>query len=158
MAQRRANNSAMNGYNGRRRAYFLAYKPVPDAEPDAPNDASVNGKPLGALGKANGAKAKKPAKAILTESERDKLVERFKEEYQAGWNKDRDNQEEAYRDLRLIGDDKTEHWDADALKERTDQGRPTRIVNQSPQFIRQVTGDILEMKLAIKAVPIEGPA
>src|SRR5258707_1488927 len=158
MAQRRANNSAMNGYNGRRRAYFLADKPVPDAEPDAPNDASVNGKPLGALGKANGAKAKKPAKAVLTEAQRDELVQRFKDEYQAGWNKDRDNQEEAYRDLRLIGDDKTEHWDADALTERTDEVRPALIVNQSPQFVRQVTGDMRQMKPAIKVVPVDDAA
>ena len=40
MAQRRANNAAMNGYNGRRRAYFLADKPEPEAEP---NDVFDNG-------------------------------------------------------------------------------------------------------------------
>src|SRR5882672_11332268 len=158
MAKRNGNAAAMNGYNGRRRAYFLADKPEPDAEPDASGGASVNGKPLGALGTANGAQAKKTAKAVLTETQRDKLVERFKEEYQAGWNKDRDNQEEAYRDLRLIGDDKTEHWDADALTERTDEGRPALILNQVPQFVRQVTGDMRQMKPAIKVVPVDDAA
>src|SRR6266849_9987587 len=142
MANRRGNISAMNGYNGRRRAYFLADKPEIDSDPDAEmENAHGDGKksnPLGALGKANGraygSKPKKSAEVVLTEAERDKLVERFKDEYQAGWNKDRDNQEEAYRDLSLIGDDKTEHWDADALTERTDESRPALIVNQSPQF------------------------
>src|SRR5216684_7937310 len=107
MASRRGNTAAMNGYNARRRAYFLADKPDnrSDAEPD--DSYGYNTKnTLVTLGKTNGAKAaKKTGKIVLTEGERDKLVERFKEEYQAGWNKDRDNQEEAYRDLRLIGDD-----------------------------------------------------
>src|SRR5712672_2281610 len=172
MAKRSSNTSAMNGYNGRRRAYFLADKPEVDAEPDgdlpavnsASNGSHLRFAPRGALGNgksngtAYGAKPKKPAKVVLTEAQLDKLIERFKDEYQAGWNKDRDNQEEAYRDLRLIGDDKTEHWDADALTERTDEGRPALIVNQSPQFVRQVTGDMRQMKPAIKVVPIDDAA
>src|SRR5258706_4563083 len=159
MAKRSSSNAAMNGYNGRRRSYFLADKPEPDAEPDSePDDAySTRKNTLGALGKTNGAKAAKKT-AKLTEAERDKLVKRFKEEYEAGWNKDRDNQEEAYRDLRLIGDDKTEHWDADALTERTDEGRPALIVNQSPEFVGEVPGDLRQMKPAIKVVPIDDAA
>ena len=86
----------------------------------------------------------------------DELIERFKAEYEAGWNKDRDNQDEAYRDLRLIGDDKTEHWDAAALASRDD--RPALIVNQCPQFVRQVTGDMRQMKPAIKVVPVDDAA
>src|SRR5258706_6765588 len=142
MAQRRANNAVMNGYNGRRRSYFLADKPEPDAESDSePDDAySTRKNTLGALGKTNGTKAKKPAKVVLTEAQRDKLIERFKDEYQAGWNKDRDNQEEAYRDLRLIGDDKTEHWDPDALTERTDEGRPALILIRCRRLAEQVPG------------------
>jgi len=155
----------MNGEASRRRSYFLADKPEPD--PDVEPAGAVpggNGKPLGTLGngKANGsaygAEAKQPAKVKLTEAQLDKLIERMKDEYQAGWNKDRDNQEEAYRDLRMIGDDKTEHWDADALTERTDEGRPALIVNQVPQFVRQVTGDMRQMKPAIKVVPIDDAA
>src|SRR6266478_2317171 len=101
MAQRRGNLTAMNGYNGRRRAYFLADKPDPDPDPDAEMenvyDGGSAGKWLASLGKNNGAGygTKSDKKAVkLTEAQRDKLVERFKEEYQAGWNKDRNNQEE----------------------------------------------------------------
>ena len=93
-----------------------------------------------------------------TDPAQDKLVQRFQAEYQAGWEKDRENQEEAYRDLRLIGDDKAEHWDNAALVERTDEGRPALIVNQCPQFVRQVTGDMRQLKPAIKVVPIDDRA
>lgn len=99
----------------------------------------------------------KPTKTE-TKADTDGLVERFKEEYDAGWQKDRDNQEEAYRDLRLIGDDRTEHWDSVALSERTGDGRPALIVNQVPQFIRQVTGDLRQMKPAIKVTPVNDAA
>jgi len=165
MAQRRGNLTAMNGYNARRRSSFVADQPDPDPDPDTElNDSYgtyTKANPLGTLGKSNGAGygTKSDKKAVkLTEAQRDELVERFKEEYQAGWNKDRNNQEEAYRDLRLIGDDKTEHWDGDALTERTDEGRPALIVNQSPQFVRQVTGDMRQLKPAIKVVPINDAA
>src|SRR5258706_1665737 len=169
----------MHGEASRRRSYFLAAKHDPDAGFDAPNGATysdaepnvTNGtkaNTLGALGNPSrrpqgngatyGAAAKKPPKVVLTEAQRDELVQRFKDEYQAGWNKDRDNQEEAYRDLRLIGDDKTEHWDPDALTERTDEGRPALILNQVPQFVRAVTGDMRQMKPAIKVVPVDDAA
>lgn len=86
------------------------------------------------------------------------LHKRLLEQYEDGWNKDRDNQEEAYRDLRMIGDDHTEHWDGTALKERNEDGRPALVVNQVPQFVRQITGDMRQLKPAIKVVPVNDAA
>ena len=73
--------------------------------------AETNGVLYG--GKLGQAKTRKTGDS---KAKTDELIERFKAEYEAGWNKDRDNQDEAYRDLRLIGDDKTEHWDSAALR------------------------------------------
>jgi hypothetical protein len=154
MAKNRRKNrgtaAATNGY-APKRPYFItdpkaeeAGELQADAEPD---EAETK---LGDLGQDKRRKG--------GDVNKDDLIKRFQEEYEAGWNKDRDNQDEAYRDLRLIGDDKTEHWDQDALTERTDEGRPALIVNQCPQFVRQVTGDMRQLKPAIKVVPVNDAA
>lgn len=139
-----------------KRAYFLADpadKPTDDVEADVENES----RELEGTDELEAKKDKKQAPA-LSEAKRAELVKRFQDEYEAGFNKDRDNQDEAYRDLRLVGDDKTEHWDAVALQERTDEGRPGLIVNQTPQFVRQVTGDIRQLKPAIRVTPVDDAA
>jgi len=90
----------------------------------------------------------------------DDLVGRYREEYEAAYNKDRENQDEAYRDLNFIADTDGNggQWDAKALQERTDEGRPVLTVNQCPQFVRQVTGDMRQLKPAIKVVPVDDNA
>jgi len=90
----------------------------------------------------------------------DDIVRRFREEYEAGYNKDRDNQDQAYKDLKFIADvDGTGgQWDPKALQERSDEERPVLVVNQCPQFVRQVTGDLRQLKPAIKVVPLDDAA
>jgi hypothetical protein len=79
-------------------------------------------------------------------------------EYEAGFNRDRDNQNEAYLDLKYVAGDPSVHWDPDAWQQRTDESRPALIVNQCPQFVRQVTGDIRQMRPAIKVMPVDDQA
>jgi hypothetical protein len=81
-----------------------------------------------------------------------------REEYESGFNKDKQNQDEGYLDLKYVAGDPAVHWDPDALQQRTDEARPTLIVNQCPQFVRQVTGDIRQMRPAIKVMPIDDHA
>jgi hypothetical protein len=50
------------------------------------------------------------------------------------------------------------HWDPDAWQQRNDESRPALIVNQCPQFVRQVTGDIRQMRPAIKVMPVDDMA
>jgi Phage P22-like portal protein len=121
-------------------------------------DSEYGGRKLGEMNGTSygGNVGKKPTKDA--DKDNAKLIERMRAEYEGGWNKDRDNKEEAYRDLKLLGDDKAEHWDETALKERTTEGRPALIVNQCPQFVRQVTGDMRQMKPAIKVVPVDDAA
>jgi hypothetical protein len=144
----RGNAAATNGY-APKRPYFIA-DPKAEEAGETQADAEPDDTKLGDLGQDKRRKGGNVNK--------DDLIKRFQEEYEAGWNKDRDNQDEAYRDLRLIGDDKTEHWDQEALTERTDEGRPALIVNQCPQFVRQVTGDMRQLKPAIKVVPVNDAA
>ncbi len=113
-----------------------------DAGKKAPNQVITNSaKPEGGNDKSN-----------------DDLIKLAREIYQAGFDKDRENQEQAYIDLKFIAGDEDVHWDPKARAERIDEGRPALVVNQGPQFVRQVTGDMRQMRPAIKVVPIDDQA
>jgi len=75
------------------------------------------------------------------------------ERYQQGWQKDRDNQQWAYDDLRFMSEDEAQ-WDSRALNERRLENRPILTVNKINQFVRQVTGDIRQLRPAIHVVPV----
>lgn len=81
------------------------------------------------------------------------LIKLAREIYEAGFDKDRDNQDQAYEDLKFIAGEN--QWDPTALQQRTDEDRPALVVNQCPQFVRQVTGDMRQMRPAIKVVPTD---
>lgn len=76
--------------------------------------------------------------------------------YERGFNRDRVNQDKAYEDLRFLAGDA--QWEDRALKEREAQSRPILVANETPQFVRQVTGDIRQLRPAIKVVPIDDDA
>jgi len=83
-------------------------------------------------------------------------IELAREIYEAGFNRDQPNQDEGYIDLKMIAGE--EHWDPTAYNERIDEGRPAMVVNQMSQFVRQVTGDIRQMRPGVKVVPITDDA
>ena len=78
-------------------------------------------------------------------------------QYERGFNRDRKNMDEAYFDLRFAAEDRAQ-WDEKAYADRTGQGRPIITVNKVPQFVRQVTGDMRQMRPAIKCVPADDRA
>lgn len=96
--------------------------------------------------------------AVADECDQPWDIADIRDEYESGWNKDRTNQDEGYIDLKFIAGDPTVHWDPDAWQQRIDESRPALIVNQGPQFVRQVTGDIRQMRPAIKVMPIDDHA
>lgn len=65
-------------------------------------------------------------------------------------NRDRDNKLAAYDDLSFLAG---EQWDAAAKTQRSD--RPCLTINRLPQFVEQVTGEIRQMRPAVKAVPVD---
>jgi hypothetical protein len=77
--------------------------------------------------------------------------------YQDGWEKDRENQGEAYDDLKFLAENEAQ-WDTRALQERRAENRPILTVNKVPQFVRQVTGDIRQLRPAIHVVPVDEKA
>ena len=83
----------------------------------------------------------------------DEAVER----YECAWDKDRQNQHDAYDDLRFLAEEEAQ-WDGAALRDRRDSNRPVLTVNKCPQFIRQVTGDIRQLRPSIHVVPIDEKA
>lgn len=77
-------------------------------------------------------------------------------DYDAAHDRERDNIRLAYEDLEFLGGGELSQWPQDQLKAR--EGRPTLQINQLPQFVHQITGDIRQMKPAIKVVPVDSQA
>ncbi len=69
--------------------------------------------------------------------------------------KERDNIGEAYEDLEFRAGD---HWPLEARQRREKQRRPILTINDVPQFVRRITGDIRLMRPSIKVVPIDAQA
>lgn len=82
--------------------------------------------------------------------------EQAMEEYARDYERDRANIEEAYSDLAFRRGEIEDQWDPVALKAR--KGRPTHVINEIPQFVRQVTGDMRQAKPGIKVVPVDSNA
>ncbi|WP_425991367.1 portal protein [Afipia sp. DC4300-2b1] len=77
-------------------------------------------------------------------------------EYERDYERERNNIDEAYEDLRFRRGNKSDQWTPEALEAR--KGRPCHVVNKLPQFIRQVTGDMRQTRPGIKVVPVDSGA
>ena len=78
------------------------------------------------------------------------------EEYERDYERERHNINEAYEDLRFRRGELKDQWTPEALKAR--EGRPTHVLNELPQFIRQITGDMRQARPGIKVVPVDDVA
>jgi hypothetical protein len=93
----------------------------------------------------------------LPKAEADGILKEARERWDRAYDKEKSNIIAAYEDLEfLVGGDA--QWDGESLKDRRSEGRPCLTVNQIPQFVNQVTGDIRQMKPAIKVVPVDDQA
>ncbi len=91
----------------------------------------------------------------MTDGEQRDLLREARERYDAAWDNDQQNRDQALDDLEFaVG----EHWPESVRADRENQGRPIITVNQCPQFIRQVTGDIRRTNPAIKIGAADGDA
>lgn len=63
-----------------------------------------------------------------------------------------DNVREGYDDLEFRAGNQ---WPEDVKASREEEGRPCQTINQMPQYVRQVTGDMRQMRPAIKVVPVD---
>ncbi len=95
--------------------------------------------------------------AKLSDDEKQALLVEARKQYDRAMDRERDNITAAYEDLEFMAGGLAQ-WDAKAASDRADEGRPILTVNQLPQFVHQVTGDIRQMKPAIKVVPVDDDA
>lgn len=65
----------------------------------------------------------------------------------------RANIDEAYDDLKFRAGEN--QWDGQVQTQRQAAQRPCLVINRIPQFVRQVTGDIRQMRPAIKVVGVD---
>lgn len=94
---------------------------------------------------ANGAKE--------TVSEGDDLLTVFRKRYEDAYERERHNIDEAYEDLGFSEGEA--QWDDKIRRQREIEGRPCLTENRLPQFIRQITGKMRQMRPSIKCVPVD---
>lgn len=80
----------------------------------------------------------------------DALIKEVVDNIQESWMHDRDNREDAARDLTMLAGDQ---WPEAVRREREAAQRPMLTINRLPQFVRQITNDIRQADIAIKVVP-----
>lgn len=81
----------------------------------------------------------------------DEARERFYRAYQF----DRVNHNLATEDLEFRRGETSDQWPPYARQQREQEGRPILTINRIPQFVNQVTGDIRQMKPAIRVAPVD---
>lgn len=91
----------------------------------------------------------------MKRSKEDTLLREAKERVDAAWQHDRENREDAHRDLRFLAGDQ---WPQQIRQEREANNRPTLTINRLPQFVNQVVNDIRQNPPAIKVIPADGAA
>lgn len=94
-------------------------------------------------------KAKKPKSAEADAA----ILKQALEDYDAAYEFQKGNIDDANEDLRFRRGRTEDQWTKEALDMRGD--RPCLTINGLPQFIRQVTGDMRQMRPAIKVNPVD---
>jgi len=89
------------------------------------------------------------AKTILAEARKDWDAAELRERY---------NIRLAYEDLEFLAGDELSQWPEKQRWERENDGRPTLQINQLPQFVHQITGDIRQLRPSIKVIPVDSAA
>jgi len=97
------------------------------------------------------------AKATKDQKERDILAQ-AREDWDAAQEREQDNIRLAYEDLEFLAGDNYSQWPAEQRKKREEDFRPVLQINELPQFVHQITGDIRQMRPAIKVVPVDSGA
>ncbi len=86
-------------------------------------------------------------------SEGDDLLTVFRKRYEDAYERERHNIDEAYEDLGFSEGES--QWDPKIRRQREVEGRPCLTENRLPQFIRQITGKMRQMRPSIKCVPVD---
>jgi len=83
------------------------------------------------------------------------LINEVRERAHDAWQHDRENREDAHKDLRFLAGNQ---WPQEIRRSREQSNRPTLTINRLPQFVNQVVNDIRQNPPAIRTVPADGTA
>ncbi len=89
----------------------------------------------------------------MKKTAKEDILREAKRRVDAAWQHDRENREDAYRDLRFRAGDQ---WPVRIRQQREADNRPTLTINRIPQFVNQVVNDVRQNPPAIKATPADG--
>lgn len=81
-----------------------------------------------------------------------KIVRDALKVYDDWMERERANIEAGYDDLEFRAGNQ---WPEEIEAARIEEGRPVQTINQIPQYVRQVTGDMRQMRPAIKVIPVD---
>lgn len=80
------------------------------------------------------------------------LIKEIRDNLEQAWQAERDNRRDAAVDLAFLAGDQ---WPDAVRRDREGANRPMLTINCLPQFVRQVTNDIRQSDLSIKALPVD---
>ncbi len=83
------------------------------------------------------------------------ILAQARKDWEAADQRDRHNIRLAYEDLEFLSGHELSQWPEKQRKSREEEGRPTLQINQLPQFVHQITGDIRQMRPSIHVVPVD---
>lgn len=86
-------------------------------------------------------------------ADNDKICAEARKRYASFLERERHNLDAAYEDLAFVFEDK--QWPDSVVKAREEEERPILTINRMSQFLRQVTGDMRQMRPGIKVVPVD---
>jgi hypothetical protein len=88
----------------------------------------------------------------------DDVLKDMRARWDRSYDREKHNITAAYEDLTFLCGDDYAQWPAEERKRRENDGRPVLQENRLPTFVHQVTGDIRQLKPAIKFVPVDNEA
>src|SRR4051812_29929569 len=86
------------------------------------------------------------------------ILAQARKDWDAAELRERHNIKLAYEDLEFLAGDELSQWPEKQRWERENDGRPTLQINQLPQFVHQITGDIRQLPPSIKVIPVDSAA
>jgi hypothetical protein len=86
------------------------------------------------------------------------ILAQARKDWDAAELRERHNIRLAYEDLEFLAGDELSQWPEKQRRERENDGRPTLQINQLPQFVHQITGDIRQLRPSIKVIPVDSAA
>jgi hypothetical protein len=85
------------------------------------------------------------------------ILRQAREDWDRALARERENIMLAYADLEFLSIPGAQ-WPRNVRAQRDAEGRPSLEINRLPQFIHQITGDMRQMKPALKFVPVDDEA